>query len=524
MMKIKRTVVAPAHVGDRVCSGVVIVGFVLSMSACVRAGFSGRVDGGAASDGRAADLRSGDGAALDGTIGPLGDGEPSPFDGSFEGTSNADAGELSTLGSALGVGGPAQDLAKAVVVDAQGNVIITGAFGDSVDFGGGLLTATGSADIFVASYDPQGSLRWAQRFGGASGASSGTALAVDAAGNVFVTGYVGDAVNFGAGVLAHSGGLDIFAASFTAAGALRWAKSYGGTARDQGAGLGTDSSGNVYLTGLFNETVDFGAGAVPSAGSNDIFLIGFDSDGGRRWSKSFGAGAADLAGALVAGPNGDIVITGYFGGDVDFGSGAALSASGGADGFVAGYSSAGLHRWSRRFGGAEATTDRGIDLALDGAGNVSIAGEFFGTTSFGGGDVTATSEGDVFIASYGPAGAYRWSRTYAGASSALVMSADSMPGGGVIVAGHFSGTVDFGAGPLVSAAERDAFVLSVDSTGALNTALRFGGTFEDEAWGVASDARGGAWITGLFEGGLSFDNVSLSSSGAADVFLLHLGP
>jgi hypothetical protein len=106
------------------------------------------------------------------------------------------------------IGGTSSDQAKSVTVDGGGNVLITGYFIGSVDFGGGPLPSTG-LDIFVAKYSASGSHLWSKRFGGSS-SDLGNAIAVDGSGNVFVTGYFQNTIDFGAGPLASNGALDLF--------------------------------------------------------------------------------------------------------------------------------------------------------------------------------------------------------------------------------------------------------------------------------------------------------------------------
>ena len=85
-------------------------------------------------------------------------------------------------------GGTDSDYGYSVAVDAIGNVLLTGGFTGGVDFGGGVLNSAGYYDIFVAKYDADGSHLWSKRFGGPS-LDDGYALAVDATGNVLLTGY-----------------------------------------------------------------------------------------------------------------------------------------------------------------------------------------------------------------------------------------------------------------------------------------------------------------------------------------------
>ncbi len=110
---------------------------------------------------------------------------------------------------------------------------------------------------------PDGALLWAIGMGG-TGSDLGSDVEVDAAGNVVVTGRFSTSVDFdpGAGqtVLTTKGGTDAFVARYTTAGALDWVRQFGGSLGDAGNGVDLDAAGNVVVTGYFSGTVDFDPG------------------------------------------------------------------------------------------------------------------------------------------------------------------------------------------------------------------------------------------------------------------------
>src|SRR5207237_8098808 len=122
-----------------------------------------------------------------------------------------------------------------------------------------------------------------------------------------------------AGVRAGCGGAPIAAngypivgASFSPAGAHRWARGFGGASSNAGNGVAVDPSGNVAVTGAFSGPIDFGGGALISAGV-DIFLAKLSPTGGHLWSRHFGSGLATHAGNGVAcDGSGNVLVTGSF--------------------------------------------------------------------------------------------------------------------------------------------------------------------------------------------------------------------
>ncbi|MDH3217262.1 MAG: hypothetical protein OEN01_13420, partial [Candidatus Krumholzibacteria bacterium] len=213
------------------------------------------------------------------------------------------------------------------------NVVVTGDFQGTVDFGGGNLVSAGSTDIFVAKYDASGAHQWSQRFG-STNSDAGYGVAVDASGNVVVTGEFRGTVDFGGGNLVSAGSDDIFVAKYDASGAHQWSQRAGSTNLERGYGVAIDASGNVVVTGPFQGTVDFGGGDLVSAGSTDIFVAKYDASGAHQWSQRAGSTGGDIGQGVAVDASGNVVVTGEFQGTVEFGGGDLVSA-GSTDIFVA---------------------------------------------------------------------------------------------------------------------------------------------------------------------------------------------
>ena len=152
-----------------------------------------------------------------------------------------------------------------------------------------------------------------------------------------------------------------------------WSNGYGGTNLDEIRGATVDAAGNVILTGRFGATVDFGGGALVSAGNDDIFLVKYDASGAHLWSKRFGSTGFDTGYAVELDAVGNVWVTGQFQGTVDFGGG-GLVAGGNADVFLAKFDAGGNHLLSQRYGGI--FLDRGTCIAVDTSDNVFLGGIF----------------------------------------------------------------------------------------------------------------------------------------------------
>jgi hypothetical protein len=367
------------------------------------------------------------------------------------------------------------DVGYGIAADASGNVLVTGHYGPG-------------GNAFVAKYDPNGVQVWIQWLGFGKGFD----VTADAAGNVLVTGALGTYPPSANPVV------DIFVKKFDAAGTPLWSKTFATPGTDEGLGIATDLSGNVAVTGRFSGTVDFGGGSLATAGSDDIFVAEYDTNGSHLWSRRFGDTSNDYGSAIVIDGSGNVVVCGSFRGSVNFGGG-PLASAGGFDMFVAKYDAGGNHQWSHRYG-SSAFNDYAADVALDGSDNVVVSGTFTGTVDFGGGPITSVGSGDIFVAKYDPTGAHQWSKRFGSTSFNQGTSVDVDASDNVFVTGYFQGTVDFGGGPLVSLGQDDVFLAKFDANGAHKWSQRFGDTNYDHAGAVAVDPAGNIVTTGSIVG------------------------
>jgi hypothetical protein len=355
-------------------------------------------------------------------------------------------------------GADRHDVARGIAVDAAGNVVVTGTFTGAVDFGGGPLGIGGGT--FLARYSgTDGTHLWSRRLDGAA-----SDIAVDASGSVFVTGWFNGTADLGGGPLASAGEGDVYVARYSGAdGAHLWSRRYGGTMDEESRALAVDGSGGVFVTGWFTGPADFGGDPLVPAGLFDVFLAKLSgADGTHLWSRGFGGSDFDLSEALAVDAKGNVFLNGCFHATGDYG-GAALVSAGLSDVFLAKYSGAdGSHLWSRRFGGT--SFDEGYGVAVDRNGNVAITGSFDAPVDFGGGPVgAAPAPTSIFVAKYaGTDGTHLWSRGFGSSShysSGRAIAVDEA--GHVVATGQFRGSVDFGGGPLASATDSydDMFLL-----------------------------------------------------------------
>lgn len=301
-------------------------------------------------------------------------------------------------------GGSSGDYAHALAVDGAGNSYLTGEMELTTRFGSVALSSSGSNDVFVAKYDTNGNLIWAKKLGGGGGSDQGLGISVSG-GNVYITGTF-QGGNFSGTSLGTSGGRDIFVAKMTTDGVFQWIKKAGGNGDDQGHAISNDPNGNVYVTGFFTGTANFSGTYITSKGGTDIFIAKYNPSGGLLWVKKTGGTANDAGNGIMVDNAGRVFVTGGFRNTSLFGSISLKTPNGNSDIFIACYDGSGNAIWAKKAGGGDNDTGRAIDV--DGNSNVYITGNcgksaIFGTKTITGADVT-----ELFFASYDVSGNYRW--------------------------------------------------------------------------------------------------------------------
>ena len=225
---------------------------------------------------------------------------------------------VAAAGSSFGIG-------NGVAVDSAGNAFVTGSFRSEVDFDPGPVTlqleSRGNSDMFLAKYDPNGGLLWANAVSG-TGYEFGEGVAVDPAGNACVVGRFRGLAEFDPGPSSFeltsrgSGADDILLAKYAPSGELLWAINPGGPGSDRGFEISVDNAGNSYIAGSYEFLVDFDPGPesfeLTSAANTDIFTAKYDGDGDFVRAYSAGGGGNDQARAVFADEGHNVYVAGSF--------------------------------------------------------------------------------------------------------------------------------------------------------------------------------------------------------------------
>jgi hypothetical protein len=257
--------------------------------------------------------------------------------------------------------------------------------------------------VFVAQLDG-GSSVWATQFGGMGSASvRTTGAAVDGDGSVLVVGTFGGTIDFGGVQLTSAGVKDLFVAKLDPMGNCTWVKDFDEPPGKCGPTVAADHQGNVFVGGCAFGSVDFGGGPLTiPAGTEDAFVTKLTQDGDYLWARLFDTSPVVAPTSITTDGVGDVLVTASYQGTVDFGCG-PLTGGGPQGAFVAELDSDGATMWAKQFVGGSAASGpaAGWGAAVDAMGDAYVAGDFSGSIDFGAGPVMGGND-NVFVTKLSP--------------------------------------------------------------------------------------------------------------------------
>lgn len=368
-------------------------------------------------------------------------------------------------------GGTQGDYAHGMTSDAAGNSYLACEIEGTASFGSIVVNGNpGDNDIVIAKYDTDGNCLWAKSAGGYKN-DKAIDIAVDGAGNSFITGQFQWSAFFDAITITSNGEEDMYLAKYDPDGNLLWVVKAGGTGPDEGKGVTTDNSGNSYVTGHFMGSINFGNTTLNAPnGYLDLFVVKYDPDGNVVWAKQAGGDFDDVGRAICSDDN-YLYITGEFNAFATFDAHWIVT-NGMADVFVACYNLNGEAQWVK--GGGGNMVDRARGITVDKNRNVYFTGQFGNAANFMGNTIYSPDSMDVFVACVNMNGEGKWAISASGpadayeplgyeAGNAITVNNNT---GKVYVAGSYLSGAIFNATTLAAYDRTDAFLAEVDESGA----------------------------------------------------------
>jgi len=318
-------------------------------------------------------------------------------------------------------------------------------------------------------------------------------VATDSSGNVYVTGGTKGGLDGNTS----AGNTDLFVVKYNSSGTKQWTKQLGSSGLDSANGITIDSSGNIYVTGVTFGGLDWNT----SAGANDLFVVKYNSNGTKEWTKQLGSPSSDYANGVATDSSGNVYVAGVTYGGLD-----GNSNQDNADLFVVKYNSSGTKQWTKQYGTGEYDEARGV--ATDSSGNVYVVGGTKGNLN----GISNSGRTDAFVIKFNSSGTKQWTKKLGTWQNDLANGVATDSSGNFYVTGFTYQDMDGNT----SAGNADLFVAKYNSSGTKQWTKQLGTSKHDRARGVVTDSSGNVYVTGDTYGGLDGN----TNAGYNDLFVV----
>ncbi len=425
------------------------------------------------------------------------------------------------------LGGERHDKGADIVVDKAGNIYITGTsyrpWGEPINPHTG-----GWDDVFVVKMNNNGVLLWSTFLGGGFDDEVG-GIVLDNAGNIYLTGT--SPRSWGEPINPHdTGGDDAFVAKINNSGVLQWNTFLGGAFDDEGRGIALDGAGNIYITGAsystWGEPINPHSSTEGINGYNyDAFVAKLDNSGEVQWNTFMGKAyqcsglfcgchsgycteSSDRGTSIIVDSEGDIYVVG----ESDSSWGEPIN---GGNIYVAKLNGNGALRWNTFMPGQISScnwpcTSHSQALAMDESKNIYVVG------------TSLCCHYDTFVTKLNNNGILQWTSSFGGTSSAYGegIAVDNL--GNIYAVGTSNGTWGEPLNPHSKSAT-DAFMMKINANGVLQWNTFMGGYLFDKGQGIAVDETGGIYMLGSSYS--SWDEpLNPHSESGTDVFVVKIAP
>ena len=412
----------------------------------------------------------------------------------------------------------ADDHAKKIIVDPEGNLLVTGETASTSNFTttGAFQTTYGGGmyDAFVMKWNPSGSRYWVTYYGGNDRDCSFSVYA-DAGSNVYCAGDTKSSNMFvqNAHQPTFGGMVDVFFFKLNRDGFMQWATYYGGSAGDHNdGGIVGDRFGNIYLCGWTEsfDNISTPDSYQPAKGLiMDAFLAKFNSDGMRLWATYYGGDDEDRAHAFAVDLNNNLYMSGT---TPSLNAISTVDApqpecGGGVDIFIVKFTAEGMRLWGTYYGGSE--DEHGRECDIDAEGNYYMTGYTASENNIATHDAWQPnwSEGynkdgsnttDACYVKYTPNGVLLYGTYLGGSGLDYGRSLRLQTDGSIIIVGstQSGGLGTNGVFQKIKSVGKDAFIAKFKTNGQLDWFTYYGGEGTDEGEEMDIDANNNIYITG----------------------------
>lgn len=292
--------------------------------------------------------------------------------------------------------------------------------------------------------------------------------------------------------------MDAFLAKLDTDGSIVWSRQWGTGAADGAYSLALDQSGDIFVTGFTEGDLD----GNTNAGVLDIFLIKWNADGTKAWTKQWGTTGYEQGYALATNNAGKIFVSGNTNGALD-----GNTNLGAYDAFLTKWNANGTKAWTKQWG-----TDKGEGggraIVVDSSGNIFVSGDTSGSLDGN----TWKGNTDIFLTKWNANGTKAWTKQWGTASNDIGFGVGKDNNDNILVTGYTEGSL---LDDCFSAGAGDIFLTKWNSDGTKAWTKQWGSGSHEEGYSIGVDNSGNIFVVGDTQGSLDGN----TNAGLADIFL-----
>ncbi len=359
---------------------------------------------------------------------------------------------------------------------------------------------------------------------GSTGEEEGVFVVTDSNNNIFLSANFSGSINLNGDIYTSKGENDIIIIKLNSYGEVLSAVSYGSTGYDAIQGMAIDKNGDILITGYYAGDIDFGGDIIKNTGDKDIFVLKLSNSLSYVWAQGFGSTGYDDGTAITVDSNLDVILTGRFSNTIEVDK-YSFTSKGGADILLVKFNNNGDIVWAKAFGSNAVATngeDAPTAMDVDESGNIYLTGYFAINENFGGDELVSRGKSDVFIAKFNSLGEHKKSISFGSTHTDLGMSIKHNSKGEIILSAiYYDNPIKVGAKEFPSKGKFDILVSKFDTNLNFIDAFSYGSTNDDIAM-ITVDKDDNIILSGYAGGVIKFGEEELTNRGGEDIVLVKL--
>ncbi len=344
--------------------------------------------------------------------------------------------------------------------------------------------------------------------GGNASLSGGNVQVQNTPEGIIAAGDFLETANFGQEEITSNGSFDIFITRCDESGNVLQIRNFGGENEDLLKFMEVDNEGNVIISIVFTDAITIDGNEYTGLGGPDVLLIKLNPDFTTLWVRHYGTGLTDYVKGMGIDDDGNVVVFGKFKNEIEFGD-ITLTSMGSTDMYVAKYSPEGDVLFAFSEGGS--SYEDASALAVGTNGDFFISGTFYGETIINGETITTENPTGLFLAKYSSSNEFQWLQLVDGSNLIPSVFLAANTDGGVYISGGFQGDVSFGSISLLTEEfDADIYVTKYSPEGEALWAGQGHSDAGDISTALSCDVGGNVYLAGYYLSSINFNGVIIN--------------